>query len=261
MNPPITPWGSFARRVDYVFDPQLCDGRGPPLVVLIGLVDAHDSPMFDPLMGQLRVPRVGPGRPRTRPAAVLGDKAYSSRAHRARLRARVSARSSPNSPPSRSPPTPQQRRSPGRLGCPEIQAPQRHRTILQHRQELARPGHPLRQARPHLPCRSSPRRHLRMATTFKRHALVAWLRRSIWDHGYVRIQVARARSSESHSQGVIEIVKKSSITCKRTPTQDATRKTGTTPRRPDLTTISRITVAQRLHRVLQRPRPRRVPEH
>src|SRR4029077_14665849 len=45
------------------------------------------------------------------------------------------------------------------------------------------------------------------------------------------------------------------------PTQGATRKTGTTPRRPDLTTISRITVAQRLHRVLQRPRPRRVPEH
>jgi transposase len=44
--------------------------------------------MFDPLMGQLRVPRLGPGRPRTRPAAVLVDKDYSSRAHRARLRAR-----------------------------------------------------------------------------------------------------------------------------------------------------------------------------
>ena len=67
---------------------HLCDGRGLPLVVLIGPGHAHDSPMFDPLMGQLRVPRVGPGRPRTRPAAVLGDKAYSSRAHRARLRAR-----------------------------------------------------------------------------------------------------------------------------------------------------------------------------
>lgn len=39
-------------------------------------------------MGQLRVPRLGRGRPRTRPAAVLGDKAYSSRANRAHLRAR-----------------------------------------------------------------------------------------------------------------------------------------------------------------------------
>lgn len=67
---------------------HLCDGRGLPLVVLIGPGHAHDSPMFDPLMGQLRVPRVGAGRPRTRPAAVLGDKAYSSRAHRARLRSR-----------------------------------------------------------------------------------------------------------------------------------------------------------------------------
>lgn len=78
---------------------QLCDGRGLPLVVLIGPGHAHDSPMFDPLMGQLRVPRVGPGRPRTRPAAVLGDKAYSSRAHRARLRARGICAVIPNSPP------------------------------------------------------------------------------------------------------------------------------------------------------------------
>ena len=57
-------------------------------MVLIGAGHAHDSPMFDPLLGQLRVPRLGRGRPRARPAAVLGDKAYSSRAHRARLRAR-----------------------------------------------------------------------------------------------------------------------------------------------------------------------------
>ncbi len=153
---------------------QLCDGRGLPLVVLIGPGHAHDSPMFDPLMGQLRVPRVGPGRPRTRPAAVLGDKAYClARAPGTSARPGYLRGHPRTVHPSRSPPTPrQQRRSPGRLGCPEIQAPQRHRTILQHRQELARPGHPLRQARPHLPCRSSPRRHLRMATTFKRHALV-----------------------------------------------------------------------------------------
>ena len=35
-----------------------------------------------------RVPRRGPGRPRTRPDAVLADKAYSSRGNRALLRSR-----------------------------------------------------------------------------------------------------------------------------------------------------------------------------
>jgi transposase len=44
--------------------------------------------MFAPLMSQLRVQRLGPGRPRTRPEQVLGDKAYSSRANRTLLRAR-----------------------------------------------------------------------------------------------------------------------------------------------------------------------------
>jgi transposase len=44
--------------------------------------------MFPMLLEHLRVQRRGPGRPRTRPDAVLGDKAYSSRAHRERLRAR-----------------------------------------------------------------------------------------------------------------------------------------------------------------------------
>lgn len=45
--------------------------------------------MFAPLMSQLRVERLGPGRPRTRPERVLGDKAYSSRANRALLRSRA----------------------------------------------------------------------------------------------------------------------------------------------------------------------------
>jgi transposase len=56
--------------------------------VLVGPGQANDSPMFPMLLEHLRVQRRGPGRPRTRPDAVLGDKAYSSRAHRERLRAR-----------------------------------------------------------------------------------------------------------------------------------------------------------------------------
>lgn len=48
---------------------------------------AGDSPQFIPVLGQIRVP--GPvGRPRTRPDAVAGDKAYSSRKNRAHLRKR-----------------------------------------------------------------------------------------------------------------------------------------------------------------------------
>jgi putative transposase len=67
---------------------QLGDGRGRPLVVLVGPGQAHDSPMFPVLLAQLRVDRRGPGRPRTTPNAVLGDKAYSAQAHRALLRSR-----------------------------------------------------------------------------------------------------------------------------------------------------------------------------
>ncbi len=41
-----------------------------------------------PLLDAIRVPPAGAGRPRTTPDAVLGDRAYSSRAIRAELRRR-----------------------------------------------------------------------------------------------------------------------------------------------------------------------------
>lgn len=66
---------------------QLVDGNGLPLVVLLTAGQAGDSPMLLPLMAHLRVTRPV-GRPRTRPDAVRGDKAYSSRAIRAHLCAR-----------------------------------------------------------------------------------------------------------------------------------------------------------------------------
>lgn len=67
---------------------QLSDGNGRPLVLLIGPGQAGDSPVFPLLMKELTVPRIGPGRARTRPEAVLGDKAYSPKANRAHLRSR-----------------------------------------------------------------------------------------------------------------------------------------------------------------------------
>lgn len=64
---------------------QLVDGRGRPLVIAVTPGQAGDSPMLRTLLTQLAVPRRGRGRPRTRPAAVIGDKAYSSRGTRAML--------------------------------------------------------------------------------------------------------------------------------------------------------------------------------
>jgi len=58
------------------------------LVVLVGPGQANDSPVFPVLLDHLQVARSGPGRPRTTPTAVLGDKAYSARAHRKLLRSR-----------------------------------------------------------------------------------------------------------------------------------------------------------------------------
>ena len=58
------------------------------MVLLLGPGQGGDSPMFAHLLDAVRVPRRGPGRPRTRPTRVLADKAYSSRANRDLLRAR-----------------------------------------------------------------------------------------------------------------------------------------------------------------------------
>jgi transposase len=63
------------------------DRRCRPLAFVLTAGQAADSPQFIPVLKKLRVH--GPvGRPRTRPDAVAGDKAYSSRANRAYLRER-----------------------------------------------------------------------------------------------------------------------------------------------------------------------------
>ena len=67
---------------------QLVDGHGRPLVIAITAGQAGDSTMLQPMLSQLAVARIGRGRPRTRPAAVIGDKAYSSRNNRSALRGR-----------------------------------------------------------------------------------------------------------------------------------------------------------------------------
>ena len=55
------------------------DGHGLPLVIAVTPGQANDSPALPKLLAELRVPRQGPGRPRTTPAALRADKAYSAR--------------------------------------------------------------------------------------------------------------------------------------------------------------------------------------
>ncbi|MFF9870426.1 transposase [Streptomyces sp. NPDC013953] len=65
-----------------------CDGRGRWLgFVVTGWQPTNVCTRFTAVMEAIRVPRLGPGRPRVRPAHVLGDKGYSSKAIRTWLRA------------------------------------------------------------------------------------------------------------------------------------------------------------------------------
>ena len=66
----------------------LVDGKGRALVLIVSPGQAGDSPVLPKLLDELRVARCGPGRPRTTPTCLRGDKAYSSRGHRSLLRSR-----------------------------------------------------------------------------------------------------------------------------------------------------------------------------
>ena len=66
----------------------MADRRCRPLTWILTPGQHGDCPRFIPLMDQVRIPRRGKGRPRTRPAAAMGDKAYSSAANRVYLRKR-----------------------------------------------------------------------------------------------------------------------------------------------------------------------------
>jgi transposase len=65
-----------------------CEQGQKPLSILVTAGQRGDSPQFVAVLEQIRVPRAGRGRPRTRPERVLADKAYSSKANRAYLRRR-----------------------------------------------------------------------------------------------------------------------------------------------------------------------------
>jgi transposase len=75
--------GGFTTKVHLA-----CEQGQKPLSIVITARQCGDSPQFQAVLERIRVPRVGPGRPRHRPGRVLADKAYGSLANRAYLRRR-----------------------------------------------------------------------------------------------------------------------------------------------------------------------------
>jgi transposase len=65
-----------------------CEGYGKPVTFALTGGQVHDSRQAIALIGRGAIRRIGRGRPRLRPAKVVGDKAYSSRGIRLALRKR-----------------------------------------------------------------------------------------------------------------------------------------------------------------------------
>jgi transposase len=65
------------------------DGNGLPLAIVVTGGQRNDGAMLEQVLDDIRVPRIGGGRPRTRPDQVAADKAYASGVNRRMLRARA----------------------------------------------------------------------------------------------------------------------------------------------------------------------------
>lgn len=67
---------------------QAVDGHGRPLAIVLTGGQRNDGAMLADVLGEIHVPRVGPGRVRTRPDAVIADRAYATGVIRRQLRRR-----------------------------------------------------------------------------------------------------------------------------------------------------------------------------
>ena len=64
------------------------DGQGIPLGSTIASASPHEVTLVDKVLAQIKVPRNGPGRPKSRPKRLIGDRAYDSDTLRKDLRDR-----------------------------------------------------------------------------------------------------------------------------------------------------------------------------
>lgn len=65
-----------------------CEGHGRPITFLLTVGERNEAVMFEPLMEQGAIKRLGPARLRIRPRRVVGDKAYTGRPIRSYLQQR-----------------------------------------------------------------------------------------------------------------------------------------------------------------------------
>jgi transposase len=65
-----------------------CEQGQKPLSIVLTAGQRGDNPQFIAVIEGIRVPRIGGGRPRTRPDRVLADKAYTSKGTRRYLHRR-----------------------------------------------------------------------------------------------------------------------------------------------------------------------------
>ncbi|MFB8273520.1 IS5 family transposase [Streptomyces sp. NPDC055955] len=77
------------------------DGHCRPLSLVVTAGQQADTTQFIPVLEKIRVPRLGPGRPRKRPDSVAADRAYSNRPCRDYLRRRGIAHTIPEKSDSR----------------------------------------------------------------------------------------------------------------------------------------------------------------
>uniref|UniRef100_UPI0036F1D039 IS5 family transposase n=1 Tax=Streptomyces malaysiensis TaxID=92644 RepID=UPI0036F1D039 len=78
------------------------DGRCRPLSLVVTPGQRADCTQFQTVLARIRVPRVGPGRPRSKPDSVAADKGYSNGPCRAYLRRRGIRHTIPEKTDSRS---------------------------------------------------------------------------------------------------------------------------------------------------------------
>lgn len=67
--------GGLSTKIHYAVE-----GHGRPMAIVLTAGQRNDGSVLCDVLGEIRVPRVGPGRARTRPDAVLADRAYTTRA-------------------------------------------------------------------------------------------------------------------------------------------------------------------------------------
>ena len=76
-------WGGFTSKIHLS-----ADGRCRPLSLVVTPGQRADCTQFKSVLEKIRVPRLGPGRPRKKPDSLAADKAYSNGLCRDHLRRR-----------------------------------------------------------------------------------------------------------------------------------------------------------------------------